>query len=80
MCAYIVGTNLCVAHPLEEKRQRGSDELGGVAEKEAYTVHAINIISQRQYYVARCLISYVVNVFGLRSICVCFPSTRKSMM
>jgi hypothetical protein len=36
-----------------------------VADKEA--VHTINIIFQRQYFVARCLSSYVGNVFGLRS-------------
>jgi hypothetical protein len=56
---------------------RGSDGLGGVADKEAYTVHTINIISQRQYFIARYLSSYVGNVFGLHSICVCFPSARK---
>jgi hypothetical protein len=41
--------------------------LGGVADKEAYTVHTINIASQRQYFVVRCLNSYIGNVFGLRS-------------
>jgi hypothetical protein len=51
--------------------------VGGGADKEAFTVHTINIISQRQYFVAHCLSSYVGNVFGEHSICVCFPSTRK---
>jgi hypothetical protein len=32
----------------------------------------INIISQRQYFAARCLSSYVGNVFGLHSICALF--------
>jgi hypothetical protein len=41
--------------------------VGGVADTEAYTVRTINIISQRQYFVARCLSSYVNNVFGLQS-------------
>jgi uncharacterized membrane protein len=50
---------------------------GGVADKEEYSIHTTNIISQRQYFVARCLSSYVSNVFELRSMCVCFPSTRK---
>jgi hypothetical protein len=50
---------------------------GGVAGKEAYTVHAINIISQQQYFVADCICSYVAYDFGLCSICDCFPSTCK---
>jgi hypothetical protein len=49
----------------------------GVAGKEAHPVHAVNIISKLQYFVARCLRSCVGNVFGLRSIGICFPSTRK---
>jgi hypothetical protein len=48
-----------------ESKREGIEGLGGVADKEAYTVHTINIISQRQYFVARCLIAYVGNVFGL---------------
>jgi hypothetical protein len=55
----------------------GSEGLGGVADKEAYTARAVNITSQRYYFVARCLSSYIGNVFGLRSACVCFPSTHK---
>jgi hypothetical protein len=68
----VVGANLCARHTLQVK---GMDigGVGGVAE----TVHTINIISQRQYFVARCLVSYVGNIFGFHSICVCFPSTRK---
>jgi hypothetical protein len=38
--------------------------VGGVDDKEAYTVHTINIISQRQYFVGRCLSSCIGNVFG----------------
>jgi hypothetical protein len=40
----------------------------GAGHKEAYTVHTTNISSQRQYFVARYLMSYVGNVFGLHSI------------
>jgi hypothetical protein len=72
----VVGVNLCARDPLEVKGM-GISGVGGVADKEAYTVHTINIISQRQYFVARSLSSYVDNVFGLRSICVFFPSTCK---
>jgi hypothetical protein len=43
-------------------------EVGGVIDKKAFSVHPFNIISQRQYFVARCLISYVGNVFGLHSL------------
>jgi hypothetical protein len=56
---------------------QGDRGMGGVADKEAYTVHAMHTIFQRQYFVAHCLISYIGNVFGLHSTCVCFPSTRK---
>jgi hypothetical protein len=51
--------------------------MGGVADKEAYAVHTTNIISQRQYFVARCLISCKYDVSGLRSMCVCFSSAHK---
>jgi hypothetical protein len=71
-----VGANLCARDPLEVKGH-GIRGLEGGAGKEAYTVHTTNIISQRQYFAARCLSSYVTNVFGLHSICVCFPSARK---
>jgi hypothetical protein len=60
--------------------RRGREEIRGMgeaADREAYYVHTVNIISQRQYIVGCCLISYVDNVFGLHSMCVCFPSTRK---
>jgi hypothetical protein len=72
----VVGANLCARDPLEVKGWviRG---MGGVADKESYTVHNVNIISQLQYFVARCLSYSVGNVFGLHSICACFPSTRK---
>jgi hypothetical protein len=60
----VVGANLCVWGPLEVKG-KGIKGVGGVADKEAYTVHTINIISQRLYFVARCLIPYVNNAFGL---------------
>jgi hypothetical protein len=57
----VVWTNLCARDPLEVKG-RG---IRGVADKEAKTVHTINIISQRQYFVAR---FHVGNGFGLHSI------------
>jgi hypothetical protein len=76
---YIVfWANLCVPRLLEVKG-KGISGVGEVADKETYTVNTINIISPRQYFVARCLSSYIGNVFGLHSICVCFPSTRKLM-
>jgi hypothetical protein len=71
----VVGANLCVRRPLElkDKRIRG---VGGIADKEAHTAHTIKIISQRQYFVARCLISFFGNIFGLlHSIRIRFPST-----
>jgi hypothetical protein len=43
---------------------KGIRGVGGAADKEADTVHTINIISQRLYFVARCLRSYVGNVSG----------------
>jgi hypothetical protein len=69
----VVGANLCVRRPVRSKRQ-GDHRGGRVADKKACTVHTTNIISQRQYFVARCLSSYVGNVFGLHSICVCLAS------
>jgi hypothetical protein len=57
-------TNHCIrgesvrSRPFRSKRQ-GIRVVGGVADKEAYTVHAMNIISQLQYFVARCLSSHV---------------------
>jgi hypothetical protein len=62
--------------PVRSKRQC-DQRVGGIANKEAKTVHTLNIVSQRQYFVARCLSSFVGNVFGLHSICFCFPSARK---
>jgi hypothetical protein len=67
----VVGANLCSRDPLELK-DKGIKAVGGIADKEAYTVHTTNIVSQRQYIVARCLSSYVGNVFGLHSVCVSF--------
>jgi hypothetical protein len=72
----VVGANLCVPRPLEIKG-KGIRRVGGVAVKEAYTVHPFNIISQRLYFVAHSLSSCVGNVFGSYSMCFCFPSTRK---
>jgi hypothetical protein len=57
-------------------RSKRQWDHGGVADKDACTIHTFNIISERQYFVARCLSSYVDNVFGLHSICFCFPSIR----
>lgn len=53
---------------------KGVRGLRGIADRDAYTVHTINIISQRQCFVAHCLVSYIGNVFGLDSICGCFVS------
>jgi hypothetical protein len=72
----VVGTNMCAPRPLVLK---GNGIRGGgrVANKDAYTVHTMNIIFQPQYVVSRCLSSYVGDVFDLHSICVCSSSTRK---
>jgi hypothetical protein len=51
MCSTVVGTKPCVLHLLEIKG-RG---VRGLAGKETYTVQTINIISQWQYFLARCL-------------------------
>jgi hypothetical protein len=48
-------------------KSKGIREVGGEADNEACTVHTFNIISQRQYFVPRCLISCVGNAFGRRS-------------
>jgi hypothetical protein len=54
----VVGENLCVPRPLEVNG-KGIRGVGEVADKESHTVvYGINI-SQRQYFVARCLSSYV---------------------
>jgi hypothetical protein len=73
----VVGANLCVRRPLEinGKGIRGVR----VAADKAYTVHSINIIFQFQYFVARCLSSYVSNIFSLHSMPTCFPSTFELM-
>lgn len=47
----VVGTNLCVLCPLQEIG-RGIREEGVATGKVSYTVHTVNIISQRQYFVA----------------------------
>jgi hypothetical protein len=72
----VVGKNLCVPCPLEVNG-KGIRGLGGVAGKEAHTIQTMNIISRRQHFIAPCLSSHVGNVFGLRRVSVCFPSTRK---
>jgi hypothetical protein len=43
-------------------------EVERVAVKEAYTVHIINIISQGQYVVPRCLIIFVCIVYAFVSV------------
>jgi hypothetical protein len=62
----IVVANLCVRSPLDVK-DKGIRGVGGTVDKDTCTVHTINIISQWQYFVARCLSSYVGNVFGLNT-------------
>jgi hypothetical protein len=47
---------------------QGDQRVGGVAGEEACTIHFCNITSQWQYFVARCLNSYVGNIFGFHSI------------
>jgi hypothetical protein len=70
-----VGTKLRVSRPLEIKGSviRGT---GKVASTEARTVLTLNIVFQWQYFVAFAVSG---NVFGLRSIFVCFPSTSKQV-
>jgi hypothetical protein len=54
-----------------DRNKRQADQRGEgwvVADKEAYTVRTINIISQWLHFEARCHSFYVANVFGLRSI------------
>jgi hypothetical protein len=41
--------------------------MGGAADKDVCTLHSVNIISQRDFAVARCLISYIGDIFGLHS-------------
>jgi hypothetical protein len=71
----VVGANLC-AQDTSEVKGKGIRGMGEVADKEACAVQTINIIFQRQYFVARCLISCVNNVFGLHRVCVCFTLSR----
>jgi hypothetical protein len=52
------GANMCISLPLEVKG-KGIRGVEGVVDKEKYTVRTKNIISQRQYFVARCLSSCV---------------------
>jgi hypothetical protein len=58
----VVEANLCVRGPLKVtgKEIRG---MGEAADEEAHTIHTMNIIAQRQYFVARCLISCVGNTY-----------------
>jgi hypothetical protein len=67
----VVGAKLCFRRALEA-RGKGIIGVREVVYKEAQTLKTINVISQLQYFVARCLSSYVGNVFGLRSIRFCF--------
>jgi hypothetical protein len=61
----VVGANPCAPDSLEVN-DRGIRGVEEVACKEARTVHTINIISQRQYLVARCLVFCVDNVCYMR--------------
>jgi hypothetical protein len=67
----VVGANLYVQRSLQAKGKG----IIGVADEAAYTVQTININSQWQYFVARCLSCCDGDVFALHSTCVCFPST-----
>jgi hypothetical protein len=70
----VVGSNLCVKCPLEVKSKgiRGVVALEG---KEACIDHAINTVSQWQWFVARCLMSAVPLI--CLAYAFVFPSTRK---
>jgi hypothetical protein len=48
-----------------------------MSDKGAYAVHVVSITSQRQCFVALCLISCVGNDSGSHSICVCFPFSHR---
>jgi hypothetical protein len=54
ICAHCSGANLCVPRPLDVNCWG----IRGVG-----SVHTVNIVSQRQYFVARSLSSYVDNVW-----------------
>lgn len=75
----VVGANLCIWR-VRNKSPLGQRSERGIRYKEACTARTVNVVSQRQCFLARCLSSYVVNVFGLHSTCVCFPSTSKFIM
>jgi hypothetical protein len=72
----VVGANLAF-HVRQKQKVTGSEGLGGIADKEEHTLHSLDVIFQWQYFVARCPSSSVGKVFGLHSICFCFPSTLK---
>lgn len=48
----VVGMKLCVRRPLE-LRGKVTSGVGGVADKEAYTIQTLNIISNREHFEAR---------------------------
>jgi hypothetical protein len=67
----VFGANLYVRDPL------GVNGKGMI--QVACAIHTTNVIFQQQYYVARCLISCVGNIFGLRSACVLSDSPFSSV-
>jgi hypothetical protein len=47
----VIRTKPCIPHLLEVK----DEGIRGIADKEAYPVRTVNIISQQQYFVDHCL-------------------------
>lgn len=47
---------------------------------ELHTVHTVNIICQRHYFVAHCVSSYVCTFFRLYSICFFFFYPQKAQI
>lgn len=57
---------------------KGEEGLGGVLRNNACTVQSTNIISQLQYFIARCLSSYVRNLFWFTWYMRFFPFYRRA--
>jgi hypothetical protein len=59
---------------MRSKSIRSKSQGNQTAADKAHAVRTINIISQQQYFVARCLIPYVGNVVSLHSTVECILS------
>jgi hypothetical protein len=66
----VVRSNLC---------PRDLSEVGGAADKDACAVHATNIISQWQYFVAGSLLNTSVMSLVYTVYAFFFPSTREQV-